>query len=90
MLTIHRKQNPDRIMFTVPNGDDDPARNVQWYQLSGLNRRLDFESAETPRAKLTAIGHGISGVTMNRFTDEEVARLVAAYAEFCGAPVAAG
>lgn len=79
---IMRLPNPDRLMFTVPNGDDDPAHNVQFYQLSGLHRRDDFEAAATPRAKLAAIGHGISGVTMDRFSDDEVARLCAAYAEW--------
>ena len=100
MIQIHLKQNPDRLMFTLPNGEDpsgDPLRHgVQWYQLDGPGSKLvpdaptepaptgreRFEAAATPRAKLNAIGHGISGATMDRFTDEEVARLVAAYAEW--------
>ena len=114
MLKIHRKQNPDRLMLTVPNGDEagDPLRHgVQWYQLDGPESKLvpdreadEFHAAEpaptgrerflaetAPRSKLYAIGHGISGATMDRWSDEDVARIVAAWAEFAGvAPAAVG
>lgn len=86
MLTILSKPDQDRIVFTIPNGSDDPAHAVQHYQLAGAKRRLDFACAVSPRDKLAAIGHGISGATMDGFSDEEVARLNAAYVELVGAP----
>lgn len=85
-MKIIRK--PDCVQFTMPNGGT-PPHDLQYYQLSGLNRREDFERAETPRQKLYAIGHGISGSTMDAFSDEEVQMLNDAFADFASAAGAA-
>lgn len=46
--------------------------------------RERFAAAKTPREKLLAVAHGVSGATIARFSGEDVALLVAAWAEFAG------